>query len=275
MYCKTCGCKLTGKESNCPNCGAAGQPMEYTNGFWDLYQDNGKGNGTSGVNPAPNPGNSQELMRLQQAVSHLEQQVRRLYQLRWTMLRLGAVVAAVLLLFILLLFFRGCSLDQKLDQLTETVSAQQTAGQMEPSGGAPQATSAEQRTKSEPAAPTTDQNQRTNSGSEQAQITGTDTDNTSDQEAFQDAQEPQKQPEDSQEPTADGMTGQEEGQAPRQDDAIDAAGEEALPEENLPGAAGETGEENLPEAGLAEEETESPDERGDEADMVAESPEQT
>lgn len=125
MYCKNCGCKLSGKETKCPNCGAEGQPIEYTNGFWDLYQ--GKPNAV----PSAAPGSGAETNRLRQEVGRLEQQIRRLYRSQHTMFRIYSGAALVLLVLIILLFFRSCSqgrdiakLSADYENLSTTVHAQ-------------------------------------------------------------------------------------------------------------------------------------------------------
>lgn len=113
MYCKKCGCKLTGRETKCPNCGAEGHPMEYTNGFWDLYQ--GK---PSTAAPTMPTASGAETDRLRQEVTWLEQQVRQLHRSQRLVFRINSGVALVLLLLIVLLFFRSCSQGRDIAEMS-------------------------------------------------------------------------------------------------------------------------------------------------------------
>ncbi len=103
MYCKKCGRRLTGRETVCPYCGAQGQPVEYSNGFWDLYQDGPTAppcpvpseHGGDGQTGRAEGDLSNRLTRLEQQIKRMGRQVSLLFR--------GLLIAAGLVL--LLAFF--------------------------------------------------------------------------------------------------------------------------------------------------------------------------
>ena len=128
MYCKKCGHRLTGRETVCPNCGAQGQPVEYSNGFWDLYQDNpqaARGLAEQGGGVQAHPTRSEESGRRMDAglpdampeaekgdlparLARLEQQVRRLSRQIGLLFRGLLIVAGLMLLLAFFLVLHAC-----------------------------------------------------------------------------------------------------------------------------------------------------------------------
>lgn len=128
MYCKKCGRRLTGRETVCPNCGAQGQPVEYSNGFWDLYQDNPQatqGPAEQGGGVQARPTRSEKSGRrmdtglpdampeaekgdLPARLARLEQQVRRLSRQIGLLFRGLLIVAGLMLLLAFFLVLHAC-----------------------------------------------------------------------------------------------------------------------------------------------------------------------
>lgn len=130
MFCEKCGCRIPGKASKCPGCGADLPGMEYCSGFWAELNQNSLVNNSFGneeeqntreshVNEETTPTKETGISdsRLKKGIS-IKGNMRQ--AIPFTLLKYAAIAECVIIL--ILLIFNGVSgsaLKKEISQLSE------------------------------------------------------------------------------------------------------------------------------------------------------------
>lgn len=130
MFCEKCGCRISGKVSKCPGCGADLPNMEYCNGFWAELNQNSLVNknfeNTKGQNAQESHFNEETAPTKETEISdsRLKKGIsikgHRRQNIPFTLLKYAAIAECVIIL--ILLIFNGVSgraLKKEISQLNE------------------------------------------------------------------------------------------------------------------------------------------------------------